>query len=350
MHRAAVGVRCVGAVASCCVGGVAHGAAEDPPPTLREWLHRGRFGLAVSQGFGCEFQSLGALLGLCDGLGGEAQLRSRLEATSGASSGAKVAAVAAMPDTSIEKFAEGMLALGAQDCFLNKADVVCPLRGGYLGGQAIISHLGNAWGRRTIEAMAIPFGASAFDIWAFKSVNLVRGDVGVACQASGSFPGLFAPQRVSAESIGGGDGFRLLTDCAFFTDASGVAGLRRLESRRLLQICGADWNLRSWLVRPPSTLPEQHADTEVVSLVLQGQTRVLPSPWFRDRTQAAFRGARDGVSLMLDVPLQRGAERGHFICVVQPPPTSGEDSEGRQLKRLVGLAGLAALVCLGRPG
>ena len=37
---------------------------DEPPPTLRQWLARARFGLAISQGWGCEAQSLGALLAL----------------------------------------------------------------------------------------------------------------------------------------------------------------------------------------------------------------------------------------------------------------------------------------------
>jgi hypothetical protein len=47
------------------------------------------------QGFGCEFQSLGAVLGLADAVGGEDALRQKLHAVSGASSGAKIAAQAA---------------------------------------------------------------------------------------------------------------------------------------------------------------------------------------------------------------------------------------------------------------
>jgi hypothetical protein len=83
------------------------GAEKDviaPPacaPRLREWLARDEpFSLAVLQGFGCEFQSLGATLGLADACGGEGALRHKLRATSGASSGAKVAALAASADVS----------------------------------------------------------------------------------------------------------------------------------------------------------------------------------------------------------------------------------------------------------
>ena len=79
-------------------------------PRLREWHARDRtYLLAVSQGFGCEFLSLGAALGLADECGGEGALRHKLRATSGASSGAKVAALAASADVSLEHSARVIL-------------------------------------------------------------------------------------------------------------------------------------------------------------------------------------------------------------------------------------------------
>ena len=96
---------------------------------------------------------------------------------------------------------------------------------------------------------------------------------------------------------------------------------------------GADWNLRRWLVRPPSSFRSSAAGaassgeggeelvtaapnnglpsssvpipSEVVSLLLVGHTRAVPfPPGFAARGRRAFDGARAGVARALDCPLE----------------------------------------------
>ena len=186
------------------------GADKDvitPParaPRLREWLARDEpFSLAVSQGFGCEFQSLGATLGLADACGGEGALLHKQRATSGASSGAKIAALAASADVSLEHSARVILGVRAADVFLDASKIVPPWRSGLFGGENVMRLMRALFGGGSrVDDRAIPFGCTAFDLTAWRSVNLTRGDLAHTCAASGAFPVIWAPLRVPAADVG----------------------------------------------------------------------------------------------------------------------------------------------------
>ena len=350
---------------------------DEPPPTLRQWLAQARFGLAISQGWGCEAQSLGALLALRDALGSDSALRAALAGASGASSGAKIAALAALPHVPLDRAAEGLLRVRPVDILCDKSDLVPPWRGGALAGDAVVRAMRALWGARArADDCAAPWAASAFDVRACRSVVVARGDLAAACQASGAFPLVFAPRRVAAADLDDDEGrpllsaadgdardsgtapprdpeapTRLLTDLAALTDPAGVRALRLAPApssaapapARVLQIAGADWNLRRWLVTPPSRLPRRvivaggDAGAEVVSLVLEGQCRVLPwPPGMGARARIALDGARAGVIARLDEPLERGAEKGHWVCVVRPVDSADAASARRRGRLLAG--------------
>lgn len=297
--------------------------------TLREWLNHDKFGLAVSQGLCCEPQHLGAVVGLASGFDdGERGLRAQLVAVSGASSGAKIAAILAQPEISLSTATTWLRGMNFKRVF-DPADLTW--RGGLLSGDALVALLGELWGpNKRIEDCGIPLGISAFDIFT-GPVVLVEGNLAQACQGSGSFPGLFSPVLLDR---------RWLWDFAFFTDPAGVDGLPKLG--RVLQIAAADWNWRSWLVRSPRSLG---ADS-VCSIVLQKQRRILPVPFTATRAQRAFVEARDGVHAALDRPLIHGAQQGHFLCLVEPPSTG----DATWPKLLAGGALLTGLVLLTRGG
>ena len=354
---------------------------DEPPPTLRQWLAQARFGLAISQGWGCEAQSLGALLALRDAFGSDSALRAALAGASGASSGAKIAALAALPHVPLDRAAEGLLRVRPVDILCDTSDLVPPWRGGALAGDAVVRAMRALWGARACaDDCAAPWAASAFDVRACRSVVLARGDLAAACQASGAFPLVFAPRRVASADLDDDEGrplllpmadggtrgsgteapTRLLTDLAALTDPAGVRALRLAPAplsaapapARVLQIAGADWNLRRWLVTPPSRLPRRvivaggDAGAEVVSLVLEGQCRVLPwPPGMGARARIALDGARAGVIARLDEPLECGAEEGHWVCVVRPVDSADAASARRRGRQL--LAGAIGALAVG---
>jgi hypothetical protein len=190
--------------------------------------------------------------------------------------------------------------------------------------------------RLPFDACQIPLGVSAFSLSSWSSVSLTEGDVLSALGASGAFPvqilksqssivavyskytraltlriccphqGLWAPLRLGPPT------YALCTDVAAIVDPAGIAALPALPpSGRLLHIAAADWNLRRWLLIPPSKLPKRllacwrkdgggssedaqlaaargggesgmgvegqgGGAIEVVSVVLEGHTPVLP--------------------------------------------------------------------------
>ena len=331
-----------GAAVAACDGGewTAESWERHAPPTLRQWLRAKPFGLGVSQGFGCEVASLGATLGLCDGLGGEAALRRQVVAASGASSGAKVSAVVATPSASLEEMAAGLRGLRFRDVLCDFGDTALA-SGGWVHAtkmRRFLEHFVGAGSR--VEDLAVPWGTTAFDLRTMAVVRVHAGDVVDACFGSGAFPPLFPP----VEFCGA-----LLTDAAFFTDA---AGLRAMPGRpgRVLQIANADWPMNGpWVVKGPSDLAHL-GRPEVVSLVLSGVARVVPlPPGAAARVPAALDGARQGVRDALDAPLAKGKEPGHYVAVAAAPPQPQDAAIARaNAAARVAVAAGAVLVVLAR--
>ena len=306
--------------------------------TLREWLDSGPFALSIGQGWGGEFASLGCLRGLITAYGSEAIFRSHVTAVSGSSSGAKIAAMVAQPHLDLEEAAQKMLTLGPGDVF----DRDWALRkGGLCGGSALIGIMEQCFGERgfrSIEHLPTSFGTTAFDLDNFKSVALKQGDLARVCQASGSFPLVFAPV-----TIGG----RRFWDFAGVCDPAGVEGLDHdvafRGNNRLLQIANCDWNVRRWVVQKPSDIGQTH----VLSLVIQNHTKVLPfvPPGFSGRAARAYSEAQKAVENALDKPLEPGSEKGHFICVIDP--SSSDDYKRRALSSTAAVsAALLGVVAL----
>ena len=197
---------------------------------IHTYTHINRY----EQGFGCEFQSLGAVLGLADAVGGEDALRQKVHAVSGASSGAKIAALVAAPGNyylyrklfftgakiaalvaapvPLERAASFFGQLQCHDIFFVRTDLVNPLaHGGLMRGDALRSTLAQVCvcvcvcvsvydtlrctlaqalgtARLRFDACQIPLGVSAFSLSSWSSVSLTEGDVLSALGASGAFP------------------------------------------------------------------------------------------------------------------------------------------------------------------
>ena len=71
-----------------------------------------------------------------------------MHAASGASSGAKIAALAALPHVPLDRAAEGLLRVRPVDILCDKSDLVPPWRGGALAGDAVVRAMRALWGAR----------------------------------------------------------------------------------------------------------------------------------------------------------------------------------------------------------
>ena len=321
LARKAAAATAITATASC---------EKEDAPTLREWLEKDAFSAAFSQGFGCEAASIGVALGLADGVGGPRELRRRLDGVAGASSGAKVAAVLAAPNCPLEAFETLVKRMRFRDALLDFDDLAI-----YEGGWARLStfrkHFAALVGGRNIESLdMLPFATTAFDLKRLRSDILSEGPLELVCFASGAFPPLFPPVHI---------GSSLYTDVAFFTDASGCRGLQTSPASRVLQVCHADVPFNGpWVVESPASLGVR----EVCSVVLTGNTRVVPlPPGARVRVAAALDGAREAVVAALDRPLERVAP-GHYVCRVSPQKRVAGVVDALALSALV--AGAAGVV------
>ncbi|KAJ8598411.1 hypothetical protein CTAYLR_003035 [Chrysophaeum taylorii] len=261
--------------------------------TLREWLCEEKFAVAVSQGLLCESASLGAVIALDEAF--EGGLRERVTAVSGASSGAKIAAIIAQKHVSLDKAATELKNAGFKDIF----------RAAWMKHGHIEDLLERVWGAgKTFEDCDIPFATTAFDLRTFRSVTIDRGNLASACQASGAFPGIFRPKK---------RGDHLFWDLAGFTDPAGVRGAR--VNTRLLQIAHADWNLERWLVLSPAKFAD---GVQVCSIVFKNHRRLIPLPclFSKRRAALALEEAKEAVTKALDRPLCAGDTPGHFLCYV----------------------------------
>lgn len=297
--------------------------------TLREWVKKGPFSLTLSQGWFCFPTLVGALLAIeaaLNDMDGDSvrppadsdalrPLRSVIHSCSGSSSGALVGAfvAAGIPLRSLPKVIQSL------DDPADLVDVWGDsglFEGGLVSGRRTIATLRESLGAPSFSECHFPFGVSAFHIGCRPSrVAISSGDVLAAVLASSCVPGLFAPQRLR-----GADGSRLLlTDVAFFMDASGSYALPSLpKSGRCLSIVAGDWNLDALSRVTPSSLPARltagGVRPQVVSLTLTGITRVMPWAVARDGEKALLE-ADLGVRRALDRPLRLGhdSEMGHLI-------------------------------------
>ena len=297
--------------------------------------------MSIGQGFGCEFASLGAVQGMVGAFGGiEAIFRAHLTAVSGASSGAKIAALIAQPSLSLSDAAQILLKIRATDLFLSDSAFSALRRGGLCGGEPIIKLMESFWGKGLlIEALPTAFGTTAFNLDSRESVKLLSGDLARACQASGSFPGVFAPIYHQGSR---------LWDLAGYYDPAGVEGLPEVAFRgthRLLQVVNGDWNLKRFIVKKPSDIASVNC-TEVVSVVMQNHTKVVPLLWpgWSTRAHRAFHEAKFSVDAALDKPLTPGSEPGHFLCLVEPP---NQDTTPKAAIAATGIAIAIAYLLLG---
>jgi NTE family protein len=245
-------------------------------PTLRDWLARGPYTLALSSGFFAFFAHAGFLSVLEE----EGLLPARL---CGSSAGALVGGLfaAGLPATRI---CEALLALRRQDFWDPRPGP------GLLRGARFRARLEALLPVQTFEACSLPLAISAWDALARETVVLSSGPLAPAIQASGSVPLLFQPVRL---------GGRWLFDGGL-GDRHGLAGAPRVDAPgpppRILYhhiTSRSPWRRRD---SPALRIPHRPG---LVAVALQGLPRV--GPFRLERGAQALALAADGTRAALAV-------------------------------------------------
>jgi NTE family protein len=250
-------------------------------PTLREWLTRGPFSLAMSSGFFGFFAHAGVLSVLEE----ERLTPSR---ASGSSAGALVAAAHAA-GVSASALVEELSAL-EREHFWDPGPLFGVLQGGLLRGELFRQRVEAILPVRTFEACRIPIAVSTFDVRTRRTHVVDRGELGSAIVASCAVPGLFRPVRR--------DG-RLLLDGGI-RDRPGIEGLPRGERVLFHHLASrSPWRRSSELA-----IPRREG---LVALVVDGLPRSGPDELAAGKRAMAL--AREAARRALDRPIERDTVR-----------------------------------------
>lgn len=237
--------------------------------SVRDWLGRAPFSLALSAGFFGFFAHAGFVSAL-----EEAGLAPRL--VTGASAGALVGGLWASgtPAARIE----------AELRPLRREHFWDPAPGfGLLRGELFRTRIAAMLGASTFERSPVRAALSAFDVRARETVVLERGDLARAICASCAFPALLQPVRVEGRAMLDGG----------IADRPGHAGLDGHERVLFHHLASRS----PWRTREPA-IP---ARAGMVTVTLRGLPRL--GPFRLARGAEAFDRARTATLRALDAPL-----------------------------------------------
>ena len=171
---------------------VASAPPPPPPPLQPKPLRPPRIGLALGGGAARGFAHIGVIQVL-----EEAGIKPDLVA--GTSAGSLVAALYAAGRTGAEL---ARVALAMDESAIT--DWSFPGRG-LIRGEALARYVREQTGGRSIEALPLPLGIVAADLYSGAPILFQRGDPGVAVRASSAVPAVFQPVRIgSREYVDGG--------------------------------------------------------------------------------------------------------------------------------------------------
>lgn len=244
-------------------------------PTLREWLREGPFTLAMSSGFFGFYAHAGALTAL-ESAGFAAS------SYAGSSAGALVTGMRAggVPVDEIRR----------ELASLRRSDFWDPAPGlGLLRGRRFRAHLDAMVRGRTIDACALPYAPSVYDLRARATRVLTRGPLAAAIHASCAVPGLFHPVWWEGRPLADGG----------IADRPGIVGIP--EGARVLHhhlASRSPWRRRgSSSMRPPRR-------PNLVAVSIEGIARL--NPFALERGMTAFRQAEEAMRRALDRPVAEG--------------------------------------------
>lgn len=183
-------------------------------------------------------------------------------------------------------------------------------------------------GNRKLEDGRIPVAVTGFDLLSMSGKVLTEGCMGRAARASATFPGLFQPvgwvdskSENEIEEAGYSHLTRLkrryIPDALLIDggvdDRAGLNGLAALlphiENKRIVSFAVNGFGSRGPL--GPSSMPMGLNASEVVSISIENAPGC--GPWAMENGPRAVQAARDAIKAVLDLPMYRGEEDGHYV-------------------------------------
>lgn len=164
-----------------------------------------------------------------------------------------------------------------------------------------------------LEHGLVPVAVTGFDIFARQGKVMTKGCMGKAARASATFPGLFQPCLWREKSGDNMHKDQYLIDGGM-ADMYGLVGLSHLrtkeKNKRILNLLAGSY---STFLPPlgPSNLPNGLDAGEVVSISIEGAPQC--GPWAMQNGPKAVEAARDAILNVLDAPMYRGREDGHYL-------------------------------------
>jgi len=179
------------------------------------------------------------------------------------------------------------------------------------------------------EDSIIPVAMTGFDLLSMSEKILTGGCMGRAARASATFPVLFQPvgwtdSETKIERAGDGRLARLkrrfIPDALLIdggvTDPWGLHGLAALlpniNNKRIVNLSVKEFGPVGNL--GPSAMPMGLNSKEVVSISIENAPGC--GPWAMANGPRAVQAARDAIKAVLDLPMYRGDEDGHYVVRV----------------------------------
>jgi len=241
------------------------------PPTLRDWLARAPFGLALSSGFFGFFAHAGMLLALEEA--GLAPAR-----VSGSSAGALVGALWSA-GLSARRIANALVRLRRRD-FWDPAPGL-----GLLRGRRFATHLASLLPIETFEQCRVPVAISTYDVLGRRTHVMSAGPIIPAIRASCAVPLLFHPVWLAGRPhLDGG-----------IADRPGLFG--QPLGRILFHHLANEVPRR----RGPAPLPDLSIYTELTALVIDDLP--WPGPFALEQGPRALDAAAEATRRALELPL-----------------------------------------------
>ena len=164
----------------------------------------------------------------------------------------------------------------------------------------------------TLEEGNIPVAVTGYDVKTLQEKILTRGCMGKAARASACFPFLFQPVHWKERDDSDAS---LLIDGGVL-DPYGVVGLSKLlpdeTDKRVVNIVAGGFPQSKPL--GPSEMPSEMHVSEVLSLSIENMP--MCAPWAMENCPRAATAAREATTAVLDTPLYKGNEEGHYVLYV----------------------------------
>lgn len=180
-----------------------------------------------------------------------------------------------------------------------------------------------------LEDSIIPVAFTGFDLLSMSEKILTEGCMGRAARASATFPVLFQPVSWTdreSKIEHDGDGYLVRLKRQFISDAllidggvtdrAGIHGLAALlpnvNNKRIVTFAVDDVGSQGHL--GPSAMPIGLHTSEVVSISIENAPGC--GPWAMANGPRAVQAARDAIKAVLDLPMYKGEEAGHYVVRV----------------------------------